>query len=283
MEDIKLGFHLSIAGSVANAPREAKEKRYGTFQIFTTSSRSWRNSEITEFDRKDFLGLTKSNHLAPFAHIPYLCNPASTNGDVYRKSRIMLIENLRNCKALGIGSLVIHTGSHLGAGSKVGIENVCKTISSALEATEDVSILLENGSGYRNSVGSKFSELGEIIESVDSDRIGVCLDTCHAFASGYDLRGDEALDKTLAEFKTYIGIEKIRFVHLNDAKHDLGSGLDRHWHIGKGHIGERGFLSLFRNRNFRSGSFVMELPEDETADHFQDMNAIRAIIEKSKE
>jgi deoxyribonuclease-4 len=283
MEGIKLGFHLSIAGSVANAPKEAKQKKYGAFQIFTTSSRSWRNSEITEFDRKDFVGLTRSNRIAPFAHIPYLCNPASTNGDVYRKSRIMLIDNLQNCKALGIDSLVIHTGSHLGAGSKVGIENVCETISSALEATEDVSILLENGSGYRNSVGSKFSELGEIIESVDSDRIGVCLDTCHAFAAGYDLRSDEALDKTLAEFKTYIGIEKIRFVHLNDAKHDLGSGLDRHWHIGKGHIGERGFLSLFRNRNFRSGSFVMELPEDETADHLQDMNAIKAIIEKSKE
>jgi deoxyribonuclease-4 len=282
MREIKLGFHLSIAGSVTNAPKEAIEMGYGAYQIFTTSSRSWKNSGISRTDCENYIDINRSNGLASFAHIPYLCNPASTNEDVYQKSRLMLIDNLRNCKALGIGSLVIHIGSHLGAGVDKGMERVCGTVAGALDSVDDVRILLENGSGYRNSVGSKFSEIGEIMDRIDSNRIGVCLDTCHAFAAGYDIRDDRALDKTLSEFDSCIGIGKIGLVHLNDAKHPLGSGLDRHWHIGKGHIGENGFLSLFRNRNFSKGSFIMELPEDDVADHEQDIGAVKSIMERAK-
>jgi deoxyribonuclease-4 len=212
--------------------------------------------------------------------MPYLCNPASTNKAVHDKSRTMLIDNIRNCKALGIRYLVMHTGSHLGGGTGIGIENVCNLLGSVMGAVEGVDVLLENGSGYNNSVGSKFEEIGEIIDRLGMDRLGVCFDTCHAFAAGYDISTDASVDKMVEEFESSIGLSRLRFVHLNDAKHPLGSGLDRHWHIGKGYIGRKGFLSLFRNKAFRDGSFVMELPEDSEAGHLQDMDAARSMIEE---
>jgi len=278
---IRLGFHVSIAGSVANAPTEAIQEGYDAFQIFTTSSRSWTNSRISDKDANEFTRLVKSSNLEAFAHMPYLCNPASTNKDVHDKSRKMLIDNMNNCRVLGIRYLVMHTGSHLGVGTSVGIENVCSLLGSAIGEIDGVDVLLENGSGYNNSVGSKFGEIGQIIEKVGTQRIGVCFDTCHAFAAGYDISTDKSVESMVEEFDSSIGLSRLRFVHLNDAKHPLGSGLDRHWHIGKGYIGRKGFVSLFRNKAFRNGSFVMELPEDEEAGHTQDMNAALSIIRES--
>lgn len=280
---IRLGFHLSIAGAVSNAPKEAASKRYGAFQIFTTSSRSWTNSNIGSSDKDQFIDLIETNNLEPFAHIPYLCNPSSPNKPIYDKSKGMLVNNLNNCNSLGIKYLVIHLGSHLGKGVDHGIENICNALDFALDSTEKGNILLENGSGYNNSVGSKFSEIGEIIDRVDSDRIGICFDTCHAFASGYDMRTDSAVDKMLDDFNNYIELSKLKLIHLNDAKFPLGTGKDRHFHIGKGYIGTDGFVSLFKNKAFGSGSFVMELPEDIDGDHADDMRAIKSIIKKAAE
>jgi len=279
---MRLGFHLSIAGALSNAPKEAAIEKYGAFQIFTTSSRSWKNSEIDPKDREDFVNCTRTNDLVPFAHIPYLCNPASTNSEVYGKSKDMLLSNMMNCETLGIGSLVIHLGSHLGKGIDIGISNICGALSDTLGRTENVRVLLENGSGYSNCVGSKFSDIGKIIDTVGSDRVGVCFDTCHAFAAGYDLRDDEKVDNAMKEFDDSIGLSRLGLIHLNDAKHPLGSGLDRHMHIGQGYIGTSGFTSLFRNRAFSSGSFVMELPEDEEGDHSSDMRTVKSIIGKLK-
>lgn len=276
---IRLGFHLSIAGAISNAPVEAISNDYKAFQIFTTSSRAWKNSELDEQDCKDFVRHTKRHDLIPYAHIPYLCNPASANKDVYDKSKEMLVDNLSNCKRLGIGYLVIHLGSHLGRGVDFGVGNVCKAVSYALGRVDSTTVLLENGSGYNNSVGSKFSEIGKILDNIDSDRVGVCFDTCHAFAAGYDMRTPATVAKTMEEFESRIGVSKIKLIHLNDAKYPLGSGLDRHWHIGKGHIGKEGFASLFGHRAFRSGSFVMELPEDIEGDHHDDMLATRSIMD----
>jgi deoxyribonuclease IV len=280
---MRLGFHLSIAGAISNSAKEAAAKGYGAFQIFTTSSRSWKNSTIESFDSKEFKMATSSNDTVPYAHIPYLCNPASTNPDVYEKSRHMMVDNLNNCNALGIEGLVVHLGSHLGKGITIGIENVCNTLGFAIDSTEKAMILLENSAGYTNCVGSKFSEIGEIIDRVGSERIGVCFDTCHAFAAGYDIKDDESVDKIVGEFDSAIKLSRLKLVHLNDAKNPLGSRLDRHWHIGKGYIGEDGFTSLFRNNAFKSGSFVMELPEDLECDHNADMLAARSIIKIASE
>ena len=278
---IKLGFHMSIAGSVANAPRAAAEMGCGDFQIFTSSSRAWANAKIPEKDRLEFIALDKKNSLTPFAHIPYLCNIASTNPAVYEKSKMMLVDNIRNCMSLEIRSLVIHLGSHLGKGIEYGIENVCNALSEALDNTSRVEILLENTSGYKNSVGSRFEEIGDIIGRIGSDRIGVCFDTCHAFAAGYDLRTKSGVDNVEREFVSHIGQKRLKLIHLNDAKFPLSSGLDRHWHIGKGHIGRNGFISLFENRLFNHGFFVLETPVSNEGDGESDMAEIKGIIKEA--
>lgn len=278
---IRLGFHLSIAGSIANAPEEALRKGYGAFQVFTTSSRSWKNSIISPESGAEFIRLAKSGNLEAYAHIPYLCNPSTTNEDVYSKSKEMLVNNMRNCNALGIKYLVIHLGSHLGSGVDNGIRNVCNALSYALDSVDKTNVLLENGSGYSNSVGSRFEEIGRIIDNIDSDRIGLCFDTCHAFAAGYDISNAEGVEETVNSIGDNIGLSKLRLVHLNDAKYPLGSGKDRHYHIGKGNIGRKGFASLFSNNAFSSGSFIMELPDDEEGTHNDDMHAVESIIRKA--
>ncbi len=278
---IKLGFHMSIAGSVANAPRAAAEMGYGDFQLFTTSARAWANTKVPEKDRLEFIELNKRHSLTPFAHIPYLCNIASTNPLVYEKSKTMLVDNIRNCMALEIGGLVIHLGSHLGKGTKYGIENVCNALNHALDKTSKVEILLENTSGYKNCVGSKLEEIGVIIDRLGSDRIGVCFDTCHAFAAGYDLRTKGDVEKVEKEFVSFIGAKKLKLVHLNDAKFPLGSGLDRHWHIGKGNIGRAGFVNLFENKLFDHGFFVLETPVNEEGDGGTNMAEVKSIIKEA--
>ena len=272
---IKLGFHLSIAGSIANAPRYAGKMGYGDFQIFTSSSRAWANSEITKEAAVEFAGLTKRYSTTPFAHIPYLCNIASARDAVYENSKAMLVNNIRNCMALGIGCLVIHLGSHLGRGVGYGTDRICDALGFAFDRTSDVKILLENSSGYRNSVGSKLDEIGSMIDRLGNERIGACFDTCHAFAAGYDMCTGEGVDRIEQEFASQIGRKNLKLVHLNDAKFPIGSGLDRHWHIGKGYIGRKGFINLFRSRLFNHGFFVLETPGGEEN---RDMEEIKNII-----
>lgn len=279
---MRVGFHLSIAGSVSNAPKAASAMGYKAFQMFTTSARAWRNSEIGAQDAAEFADCTRGNDLMPFAHIPYLCNPASTNPYMYGKSREMLVNNVRNCHILGIEFLVIHLGSHLGKGVESGMENICSAVGSALDSTEKVMILLENGAGHSNSVGAKFPEIGEIMDRIGSGRVGVCIDTCHMFASGYDFRDAGSAEKTAREFSDCIKPSSVKLIHLNDSKYDLGSHHDRHQHIGRGYIGTKGFVSLLNERIFRDLPLIMELPEDAEGSHSDDMSAALSIIEEVK-
>jgi deoxyribonuclease-4 len=267
MQDkIRLGFHLSVAGSFSNAPKEAKQEGYTAFQIFSSTPRTWKAPALQPENAKEFAEINAKEDIIPFAHVPYLCNPSSTNASVQKKSTALLIDSIRRCDMLGIEGLVVHIGSHLGLGIDQGLTSAYDTFSKALASEGKVKILLENTAGYTNSVGSKFYEIGKIIDELSSKRLGVCFDTCHAFAAGYDLRTDEAVAKTVEEFDNAIGVHKIGLVHLNDAKFALGSGLDRHWHIGMGEIGHSGFVSLFQNHAFRKGSFVMETPGDRSLD-----------------
>ncbi len=277
---MRIGFHTSIAGSVDNAVLSAKEGGYTAFQMFTASSRSWRQSSPPKADADSFRRHTGEYNITPYAHIPYLCNIASPRDDIYAKSKELLAHNMGNCQLLGIEYLVIHLGSHLGEGPKVGAERICAALGKALDANGGVNILLENTSGYTNSIGSTFGEIGSILDMVGSDRLGVCLDTCHAFAAGYAMGSDSDIDAMCKSFDADIGFGRLKLVHLNDAKFPLGSRKDRHWHIGEGHIGDKGFTSLFRNRRFRSGSFIMETPENEKGDaDAVNMRRLRRILD----
>ncbi len=275
---LRFGFHMSIAGSVANAPREAVLHGYPVFQMFTTSSRSWSNSKIDSNASSEFRDMVRRNSLEPFAHIPYLCNPGSPNEDVYSKSRKMLIDNMGNCESLGIKYLVVHMGSHLGKGFDEIGDRLTDTIMHALRRSTSTHILLENSAGYNNSVGSHMKEIGNIIESVGDKRVGVCLDTCHAFAAGYDIASKKGTSSLMDEIEESFGIDKIKLVHLNDAKFPLGSGLDRHWHIGKGHIGMKGFANFFRISRLTADCFVMETPENTDGDDHTNMQAVSKIM-----
>lgn len=272
------GFHMSIAGSVANAPREAAAHGYPTLQMFTTSSRSWTGSMIEGTDAAEFKGIVARQSLKPFAHIPYLCNPGSPNEEVYKKSRKMLVDNLENCKSLGIKYLVIHIGSHLGKGFAYASERLVDTVDYALHESRFAGILLENSAGYVNSIGSHLDEIGSIIDSIGSRRMGMCLDTCHAFAAGYDISSKAGTAKLMDEIEEHIGLGNVRLVHLNDAKFGLGSGLDRHWHIGEGYIGMKGFVNFFNSSRLETDCFIMETPENSGGDTRTDMEAVRGIM-----
>ncbi len=273
-----MGFHLSVAGGVHNSASAAEEHRYGAFQIFTSNPRAWEHRAIADDDADQFRKIVKRSGSIPFAHVPYLCNPSSSSGEILKKSLEMLIGNMRSCAQLGIDCIVVHMGSHLGKGEEHGRKMLIRTVSSAVDKAPGVKVLLENSSGYRNSVGSRFEEIGKVTDEFDSKSVGVCLDTCHAFAAGYDLRTKESIEKVCDEFDDLIGFKRLSLVHLNDARYGLGSGLDRHWHIGQGSIGKAGFTELFRNRHFHSGSFIMETPVNEHGNEDTNMRAATQIV-----
>lgn len=279
---IRLGYHMSIAGSIVNAPRDAVAKGYTAFQIFTTNSRSWAHRPVDERDAEEFKSIVKAHDIAVNAHCPYLSNPSSTRPEIYKKSIEMIIDNVGNCNELEINALVIHIGSHLGKGLKYGMDNVCGALDTVLGRTKGTVILLENSAGYNNSVGSNFAEIGEIIDRVGSERVGVCLDTVHAFAAGYELRTPEGVQKMVDEFDDEIGLKRLRLVHISDTKYDIGSGLDRHWHIGMGKIGRKGFLSFFGNKVFQNGNFVMETPLTAEADDTDNYKTVLSIIKEAQ-
>lgn len=278
----KFGFHLSVAGSLSNAPLEAGQKGYGAFQMFATSSRTWKSRQPSKLEAEQFVAALKSSGSEPFVHLPYLSNPSSPEPLVIANSIRMLRDNIEACASLNIRNLVIHIGSHKGTGTEQGISRAIGTVRQVLDVSPRVNILLENGAGYSNSVGSKFEEIGRIIDGIGSKNVGVCFDTCHAFAAGYDMISEEGIEKVASEMDSQVGLNRMHLVHLNDSRYERGSGLDRHWHIGKGMIGAEGFVNLFRNRNFASGSFVMETPVDEVGDHESDMSALEQILERAK-
>ncbi len=280
--NIRLGFHMSVAGSVSNAPLNAGKSGYGDFQFFPSSPRTWKHSPIKSVDISMFKEYTKKFDLIAFAHLPYLFNLASKSEDQRSKSIEMLNNNLERCDVLGVHYLVVHLGSHMGSGFNEGKKRIADSLNEGI-AHHKAMVLFENTAGYKNSVGSRIPEIADIADSVDDKNIGLCLDTCHAFAAGYDLRSEKEVSKLADEIEDF-GKRTLKLVHLNDAKYKLGSGLDRHWHLGKGEIGEKGFVNMFKNPLFQKGCFVMETPVnsygDEEYNYSEAVKIIRMVEEE---
>jgi len=247
---LKIGFHISIQGSLDRSVDRAVELECDTFQIFTRNPRSWKFSELDPIVVQNFKQKLGEHRIAPvFGHTPYLLNLSSPKEMFYSKSVESLIADLRRCGELEIPYLVTHLGSHLGAGIEVGIHRVASAINEALSQVDnEVVLLIESAAGSRNVTGSKFEELKEVVDGLgDPHRLGVCLDTCHCFAAGYDLRTNMAVEGTLKSFDSIVGLSLLKLVHLNDSKAPFGSQIDRHEHIGLGMIGEEGFRSILRS------------------------------------
>ena len=262
---VRAGVHVSIAGSLDKAVERAEERGCDCFQIFTKNPRGWAAKELTEEDAERFRNAVGSSKLAPvFAHMPYLPNLASEKPELYKKSVDAMALELDRCSLLGIPYLVTHlghAGDNPGSGRKRVINAICEAISRNQSRTI---LLLENTAGERNSVGSTLEEIGEVLDGInDGRRTGVCFDTCHAFAAGYELRTNEAIHLLVEEIQERIGISRINLIHLNDAKGDLGSGLDRHEHIGCGSIGESGIRAFLHHPSLQAIPVICETPVDE--------------------
>jgi len=265
---VKVGVHVSIAGGIANAVDRAVEKGCDVFQIFSRNPRGWRFKDLSTEEADSFVAKLKKSGIGPaFDHMPYLPNLASTKEEVYLQSVTTLTAELNRCGQLHIPYLVTHLGSHLGSGREAGLKRLVDGISTAFSKTEnDVMLLLENTAGSKNSMGSSFEDIAAIIGALNTERLGVCLDTCHLFAAGYDLRTPEKIEHTLEEFEKLVGIRRLKLIHLNDSKGDLGFSLDRHEHIGLGKIGEAGFRTLLRNKKIKELPLILETPIDSRRD-----------------
>ena len=275
---MKLGCHVSIAGSVDKAVDRAQEIGCNIFQVFTRSPRMWKYREFRQEEIEAFKLKRREADIDPvFSHMPYLPNLSSSNPEPYRKSVESLRIELTRCNVLDIPFLVTHLGSHLGKGLDIGIKQIVKAIDAAVSGLDRFpTILLENTSGKTNEVGSTFEELKSIIDRVSTGRIGVCFDTCHAFARGYNLSTQEGIDSTIQNIEETIGFDRIQLVHLNDSKGELGSRIDRHNHIGVGHIGEEGFRMFLKSR-FKSKPMILETPVDDFRSDTGNLEKVREL------
>jgi len=281
---MKVGVHVSISGSIDLAIDRALERKCDTFQIFTRNPRGWKFKDLSEGNVENFtLKLADSGITPAVAHMPYLPNLASPKEDIYQKSVETLTAEVHRCGLLEIPYLVTHLGSHLGAGMEVGYRRITDACNKALsEVKNDAIILLENTAGTKNSMGGTFEDIRYIIDRVEQKgRVAVCFDTCHAFAAGYELRNEEALNKTLEHFDEVLGLELLKTVHLNDSKGDLGSRIDRHEHIGLGFIGNEGFKTILRNETIRWLPLILETPIDKRRDDYGNLKKVRDLAKAS--
>ena len=281
MENLLLGVHVSISGSIDQAVDRAKALGCTSFQIFTRNPRGWGVSDLDPTIADSFIEKAEKYSLKSIVvHMPYLPNLASPDPDSFAKSVKALETEVVRCGKLNIPYLVTHLGSHLGKGVEIGIRNVVKACKEVLGSVDnDVMILLENMAGTKNSVGSLFENVRQIIDEIDvKERVGVCFDTCHAFAAGYDLRDATAVNKTLSIFDRIIGVSNIKIVHLNDSTGDISSFRDRHDHIGEGYIGIEGFRSFINDKRIRKTPMILETPIDNRRDDKENLAKIRELV-----
>ena len=272
---MQIGCHVSASGSVDKAIDNAVERNCSAFQIFTRSPRSWHAKDLTKEVIDAFKSKLKDSKIDKFAicaHMPYLPNLATPKDDAFEKSVNTLINEVERCAQLGIPYLVTHLGSHLGTGEEAGIKKLVAGLTKAGQTKNDVMILLENTAGQKNSVGSDFKQLGEIFKQLKpGKKFGVCIDTCHAFVAGYDLRTAEKVKETFKEFDKHVGIENLKILHLNDARGELGCNLDRHYHLGLGGIGEEGMKSVVKFANKKKIPIILETPIDDDRNDFENV------------
>ena len=272
---VQIGSHVSISGSIANAITNASERECSAFQVFTSNPRGWHAKDLTDdgiTNYKNNLSQSNIDRLATVAHMPYLPNLSSPEISVYEKSIHTMIREVERCDKLGIPYLVTHLGSHKGTGEDKGIRRLVSALTEVAKTNKDVTILLENTAGQKNSVGSDFTQLAEIFFGLKpASRFGICIDTCHAFAAGYDLRNEKNVKDVFEKFDSEIGLKHIKIIHLNDSKGELGCHLDRHEHIGLGHIGEAGLSQVVKLANKNKIPIILETPIDERRTDFENI------------
>lgn len=262
------GAHVSASGGVENAVKNAKDIGATAFALFTKNQRQWIAPALTPQQIATFKeAMAEAGFSAQqiLPHDSYLINLGHPDEDGLQKSRESFFEEMQRCELLGLDRLNFHPGSHLKRISEEGsLDRIAESINMALERTKGVTAVLENTAGQGSNLGYKFEHLAYIIDRVeDKSRVGVCLDTCHSFAAGYDLRTKEACDATFAEFDRVIGFKYLRGMHLNDAMRPLGSHIDRHSPMGEGEIGIECFKYIASDPRFDNIPLILETPDEE--------------------
>ena len=265
----RFGAHLSIAGGMHKALEAALRLGFDTVAVFVKNQRQWRS---TPFKPKDldrwFELLATPGFGPPVAHATYLINLASPDRRLFTRSRNAFAEELHRCQTLHIPYLVVHPGSATGSASERAVRRVARALNQIFDRYPRLETmpLLETTAGQGTALGRTFDELGEIIRLLEEpQRVGVCVDTCHVFAAGYDLRRPAGYKAMIASAKRAVGLERVRCWHLNDSKHACGSGRDRHEHIGRGRIGSIGFRNLLADPRFRGVPMILETPKGTNA------------------
>lgn len=257
-----LGVHCSVSGGLQNAFEEAKALGINAFQMFTRNQQQWKARPISVEEQQRFsTAWADSDVKAAFSHTSYLINLGSADLKLRNQSVSALSAEVQRSSALGLGFAVLHPGSAKGHDEETALGNIAASLRIVLSENESASagIALENTAGQGSYVGYSFAHLRQLIDNVGSKRIGVCLDTCHAFAAGYDIRTEAGAEDMLAEFDRMVGLNLLWALHLNDSKTDLGSRVDRHDHIGQGKIGLAAFKVIMKR--FPNIPKVIETPK----------------------
>jgi len=273
-----LGAHMSIAGGLHLACEKGGALGCTAIQIFTKNERQWRAKPITDDDAKQFKAAVGTHKIqVAFAHDTYLHNLASPKPDLWRKSVDAFAEELERCERLGLDFLVSHPGSPGESGAEAGIARMREALAEILKRTSGFRsrILLETTAGQGATLGSRFDEMARILDGFDA--VGVCFDTCHVFAAGYDLRTRGCYDGVMEEFDRHIGLDKLRAFHVNDSKKDLGCRVDRHENLGQGCIGLDAFGFLMNDPKFQEVPKVLETPKENDMDAVN-LAALRALV-----
>lgn len=273
------GFHVSISGGLHRSFDNAALLGIDTFQVFLKNSTRWTVPALTADEVRSFSKRWQASAgVTVHAHTGYLINLAGA-GENLEKSVNLMKDEMDRADALGVRTLVLHPGSHMGEGIDAGIAKIASCLNSIFTGRDKgVMVLLETTAGQGKTVGHRFEHLRDIMAQVrHSERLGVCFDTCHVFAAGYDLRTEETYISTFDEFDRIIGLKHLQLFHANDSKKDCGSKVDRHEHIGLGCIGRTAFRLLFNDKRFMDTDKILETPVDETRDDMANLAVVEEL------
>lgn len=279
--NMKLGFHVSISGGFALSVQRAFELGCTCMQIFSRNPRGWTIKPMDKDDIAQFKKLREQWDIGPvFVHTNYLINLASSKPDLYEKSIEQLVIDLERTETLGAEYLVTHLGSASGQTPQWMIDRVSNALNIAMKLYQPKStILLENTAGEKGDIGYELEQVQEVISRLkDPSRIGICYDTCHGFAAGYDVRTKRAVDALARKIDTVVGLKRLKGMHLNDCLRDYGSHVDRHWHIGEGKVGLDGFRALLNHPAFKDVPKIMETPKDSEEDDPRNMRTVKSLL-----
>ncbi len=280
------GAHMSISGGIAKAFARGELVACEAMQIFTKSERQWRVKPLTDAQIAEYKAEQQRSGIRPvIVHDSYLINMASPKDDLWAKSASAFADELERCALLDIPYIVTHPGAHTGSGEENGLQREAEAINRLLAegVGGNTMILLETTAGQGTSLGCRFEHLARLFELIPyPERLGVCVDTCHIFAAGYDIRTPETYAATFAEFGRIVGLEWIKMFHLNDSQKELGSRVDRHDHIGKGCLGIEPFRLLVNDPRFRHLPMIIETPReaDSTKEDIENLTLLRSLQQK---